>query len=308
MSVISVKNLYKKFGSLTAVDGVSFNVEKGEIFALLGPNGAGKTTTLEILEGLQEKTAGEVSILGFDIQKQLLEIKKRIGIQLQASAFYEYLNLKELLDLFASFYNQKVNALELLQSVGLEAKIKSFVTQLSGGQKQRFSIIAALVNNPEIVFLDEPTTGLDPQARRNLWQIIDNIRVQGKTVILTTHYMDEAQVLANRIAIMDNGKIIDEGTAKELIAKLPYPFKIIIRSQKEVILDKKDERITIIHQEFDKEKQTHEFSFGVKDVGQTLPFILEKLKEQEISFNDLEVVPGSLEDVFLALTGKELRD
>ncbi|NII26854.1 ABC transporter ATP-binding protein [Pseudoflavitalea sp. X16] len=218
--IISVKDLVKKYGQFEAVKGISFDVQEGEIFGLLGPNGAGKSTTLEIIETLRDKTAGEVTVQGFNLDTDPNEIKKIIGVQLQTSGFYPGLNLLELIDLFAGLYNRSVNARELLKSVNLEDKAKNKYKELSGGQKQRFSIATTLINQPRIIFLDEPTTGLDPHARRNLWELIKNIRAQGTTVIITTHYMDEAEVLCDRIAIIDAGKIIALETPDKLIDEL----------------------------------------------------------------------------------------
>lgn len=218
--IISVKDLVKKYGQFEAVKGISFEVQEGEIFGLLGPNGAGKSTTLEIIETLREKTAGEVMVNGFNLDVDPNEIKKIIGVQLQTSGFYPGLNLLELIDLFAGLYNRSVDARELLKSVNLEDKAKNKYKELSGGQKQRFSIATTLINQPKIIFLDEPTTGLDPQARRNLWDLVKNIRAQGTTVIITTHYMDEAEVLCDRIAIIDSGKIIALDTPDRLIDEL----------------------------------------------------------------------------------------
>lgn len=218
--IISVKNLVKKYGQFEAVKGISFDVKEGEIFGLLGPNGAGKSTTLEIIETLREKTAGEVMVNGFNLDTDPNEIKKIIGVQLQTSGFYPGLNLLELIDLFAGLYNRTVNARDLLKSVNLEDKAKNKYKELSGGQKQRFSIATTLINQPKIIFLDEPTTGLDPQARRNLWDLVKNIRAQGTTVIITTHYMDEAEVLCDRIAIIDSGKIIALDTPDKMIDDL----------------------------------------------------------------------------------------
>lgn len=248
--IISVKNLTKNYGDFVAVNSISFDVYEGEIFGLLGPNGAGKSTTLEIIETLREKTSGEVMVNGFDLDKQPEEIKKIIGVQLQSSGFYPGLNLLELINLFGGLYNRPVNPMELLKKVNLIDKAKNKSKELSGGQKQRFSIATTLINNPKIVFLDEPTTGLDPQARRNLWDLIREIRHNGATVILTTHYMDEAEQLCDRIAIMDEGKII----------KLDSPDKMI------------DE---LVASGFERPKQ---------------------------------VKSASLEDVFIHLTGREMRD
>jgi len=248
--IISVQNLIKKYNGFTAVDGISFEVYEGEIFGLLGPNGAGKTTTLEIIETLRDETEGEVIVGGYSINKDPQKIKSLIGVQLQASDFYPNLRLSEILRLFAGFYNVEVDPKALLDKVDLGDKINSTVKKLSGGQKQRFSIATTLVNKPDIIFLDEPTTGLDPQARRNLWQLIREIRDGGTTVVLTTHYMDEAEYLCDRVAIVDHGKILKLDTPDNLIDEL-------------------------------------------LDSG----FTKEKTAKQ-----------ASLEDVFLNLTGRELRD
>ncbi len=218
--IISVKNLRKNYGIFEAVKDISFDVFEGEIFGLLGPNGAGKSTTLEIMETLRQKTSGEVIVDGMNLDQEPNNIKKIIGVQLQTSGFYPGLNLLELIELFSGLYNQEVDAMELLQLVNLTEKAKSKYKQLSGGQKQRFSIATTLINQPKIVFLDEPTTGLDPQARRNLWDLIKAIRKKGTTVIITTHYMDEAEQLCDRIAIMDEGKIIALASPDKMIDDL----------------------------------------------------------------------------------------
>lgn len=219
-SVISVKNLIKRYGDLVAVNDVSFQVYEKEIFGLLGPNGAGKTTTLEVMETLREKTSGEVIIDGMDVNQSPNEIKKIIGVQLQAASYYPSLNLMELIQLFAGLYNRQVNAKEILKSLGLEDKAQSKYKELSGGQKQRFSIATTLINIPKIIFLDEPTTGLDPQARRNLWELIREIRSKGTTVVITTHYMDEAENLCDRVAVMEKGKVIALDSPDNLIDQL----------------------------------------------------------------------------------------
>ncbi len=219
-TVISVKNLTKNYGSFQAVKGISFEVYEGEIFGLLGPNGAGKSTTLEIIETLREKTGGEIIVAGYNIDQDVNAIKRIIGVQLQTSGFYPGLNLTELIHLFAGLYNEPVDPGELLHLVNLEDKSKNKFKELSGGQKQRFSIATTLINKPRIIFLDEPTTGLDPQARRNLWDLIRNIRSKGTTVIITTHYMDEAEILCDRVAIMDQGKIIALNSPDHLIDDL----------------------------------------------------------------------------------------
>jgi ABC-2 type transport system ATP-binding protein len=219
-SIITVKDLVKKYESLTAVNGISFEVYEGEIFGLLGPNGAGKTTTLEIIETLREKTSGEVTVDGKNIEHDQNEIKKIIGVQLQAAGYYPSLTLTELITLFSGLYNVDTDAMHMLKLVGLEDKAKAKYKELSGGQKQRFSIATTLINQPKIVFLDEPTTGLDPQARRNLWDLIKQIRDKGATVVITTHYMDEAENLCDRVAIIESGKIIALDTPDALIDKL----------------------------------------------------------------------------------------
>ena len=219
-TIISVKNLVKNYGSFQAVKGISFDVQQGEIFGLLGPNGAGKTTTLEIIETLRTKTSGEVIVDGMDLDKQPGGIKKIIGVQLQASGYYPGLNLLQLIDLFNGLYNKKVDGMELLDMVNLRDKAKSKLKELSGGQKQRFSVATTLINEPKIIFLDEPTTGLDPQARRSLWELIKLIREKGTTVIMTTHYMDEAEQLCDRVAIIDAGKIISLNTPDKMIDDL----------------------------------------------------------------------------------------
>lgn len=218
--IISVHDLVKNYGNFQAVKGISFEVYEGEIFGLLGPNGAGKSTTLEIIETLRDKTSGRVLVNDHDIDKAPNEIKKIIGVQLQTSGFYPNLNLLQLIDLFAGLYNRKIDGLELLDRVNLREKAKAKVKELSGGQKQRFSIATTLINEPKIIFLDEPTTGLDPQARRNLWDLIRDIRGKGTTVIITTHYMDEAEYLCDRVAIVDSGQIVALNSPDGLIDEL----------------------------------------------------------------------------------------
>lgn len=218
--MIQVQDLVKKYGKKRTVKGVSFSVNKGEIFGILGPNGAGKTTTLEMLEALRPIDGGTAVIDGIDVAKHPKKIKDIIGIQLQATTFLDKLTLKEQLVMFASLYGVSIDAEALLASVQLADKAKSYVEQLSGGQKQRFAIASALVNTPKVLFLDEPTTGLDPQARRNLWELIQAIRDDGITIVLTSHYMDEAELLCDRLAIMDNGKILVIDTPKNLVTSL----------------------------------------------------------------------------------------
>ncbi len=219
-TIISVKNLVKNYGNIQAVKGISFNVQEGEIFGLLGPNGAGKSTTLEIIETLRPKTSGEVMVDGFNLDKAPNEIKKIIGVQLQTSGYYPGLNLLQLIQLFCGLYNCNVEPMELLETVNLQDKAKARVKELSGGQKQRFSVATTLINQPRIIFLDEPTTGLDPQARRSLWELVKNIRKRGTTVIITTHYMDEAEYLCDRVAIINAGKIVAMDDPDKLIDDL----------------------------------------------------------------------------------------
>ncbi len=219
-SILDVHNLVKRYGDLTAVNRISFSVYKQEIFGILGPNGAGKTSTLEMIETLRTIDDGEVMLNGLNVKNQPQEVKRVIGVQLQSSSFFDKLNLKELLELFGEMYGRQVNPMQLLAEVELEDKVKAQVGQLSGGQKQRFSIAAALVNEPVVLFLDEPTTGLDPQSRRHLWGVIKRIRSEGKTIVLTTHYMEEAEELCDRVAIMDQGRIIALDKPQELVNQL----------------------------------------------------------------------------------------
>jgi ABC-2 type transport system ATP-binding protein len=302
--VIEVRNLVKKYGSLLAVNNISFEVNQGEVFGLLGENGAGKTTTLEIIEGLRKPSSGQVLVLGHDAIHHPQTIKNKVGVQLQASAYYEFLTLKEILNLFGSFYEKSLDPTELLAMVDLEEKANALITQLSGGQKQRFSIVASLVNDPEIVFLDEPTTGLDPLARRNLWEIINQIKKRGKTIILTTHYMEEAEILCDRIALMDQGKIIAIDNTANLIEKAVNPFLITFEvnslEQKEAIELKKLGKL-----ETNVDGKVDRFELQIKTqklVNQSLAII------HELDPNSVLVKKATLEDVFLELTGKTIKE
>ncbi len=218
--IVVVKNLKKKYGDKYAVNGISFEVQKGEIFGILGPNGAGKTTTLEMLETMRPIDGGSATLDGIDIAKRPEQIKSLIGVQPQSPAFEEKTKLVELIEFFAAAYGEKVDTMKFLRDVQLEEKANSYPEQLSGGQRQRFSIATALVHGPKVFFLDEPTTGLDPQARRNLWDLVREVRDRGVTVIITTHYMDEAELLCDRVAVMDNGKIIALDTPNNLVKAL----------------------------------------------------------------------------------------
>ena len=220
MNILDLHNLKKYFATQKAVDDISFSIEKGSIFGLLGPNGAGKTTTLEIIETLREKTSGEITVNGFSVDHEAHKIKRIIGVQLQAAGYYPNLNLVELLELFSGLYDVKISPMAMLAKVNLQDKAKAKYKALSGGQKQRFSIATTLINSPKIIFLDEPTTGLDPQARRNLWDLITEIRDAGTTVVLTTHYMDEAEQLCDRVAFVERGEIIVLDTPDALIDNL----------------------------------------------------------------------------------------
>ncbi len=207
-NIIQVHDLRKSYGDLKAVDGISFGVSAGEVFGILGPNGAGKTTTVEILEGMRAPDSGIAVVNGIDVQKDPRAVKKIIGIQLQSSAFFDRLSLVEILDVMASLYHRRIDALVLLRDVELDDRADALFKELSGGQKQRFSVASTLVNDPILLFLDEPTTGLDPQARRHMWELVQRFKSEGRTVLLTTHYMEEAEELCDRVAIMDHGKIV----------------------------------------------------------------------------------------------------
>ncbi|HEY7023060.1 MAG TPA: ABC transporter ATP-binding protein [Ktedonobacterales bacterium] len=242
MAIIEVRDLVKRYGDFTAVKGISFDVQEGEIFGIVGPNGAGKTTTLEIIETLKDPTSGTVIIDGYDVVKNPWQVKRRIGVQLQAAGFYPSLNLRELLQLFAGLYDVKIDPMAMLRKVQLEEKANARFEKLSGGQKQRFSIASTLVNQPRVIFLDEPSTGLDPQARLNLWDLVREIQKDGITVVLTTHYMEEAEQLSDHVAIMDEGKIVASGTPDTLIdALLARGFKkpevVKLASLEDVFLD-----------------------------------------------------------------------
>ncbi len=304
-TVIHVEDLVRRFGDVEAVRGISFDVHQGEVFGILGPNGAGKTTTLEIIEGLLQPTSGHTTVLGLDTRQHPKEVKERIGVQLQASAYFEYLTLTEILDLFGSFYRRSLPASQLLETVGLVDKAKSTLGKLSGGQKQRFTIAASLVNDPEVVFLDEPTTGLDPQARRSLWDFIQEIHSQGKTIVLTTHYMEEAETLCQRVAIMDYGRIVALDTPTNLVRRLPVPYRIHVVS--DVPLPEDGVRRLESVQGFQQGEDGHAYLL-VEDPKLTLPGLLAWAREENIDLGHLEVLSATLEDVFLELTGRQLRE
>ena len=321
---VQVENLVKRFGSFTAVDGVTFSVERGEVFGILGPNGAGKTTTLEIIESLQKPTEGRVSVLGLEVQSNSAKVKARIGVQLQASAYYGYLDLTEILNLLGSFYPNKTPPKVLLEQVGLADKSGSRISELSGGQAQRFAVAASLVNNPELVILDEPTTGLDPQARRNLWSLIREVNQRGVTVVLTTHYMDEAAILCNRLAIMDHGKILALDSPRNLINQLEASYTVKLTMEKPMTttqLESLNCGVEVIQSRElsrkagDQEKQAEDdavpentYLLRLANSPSALRGMLDEITKAGLGLENLQITPVTLEDVFLELTGTELRD
>lgn len=300
--VLRVRDLRKTYGQVLAVDGVSFTVDPGTIFSLLGPNGAGKTTTVEILEGLRLPDAGEIELFGEKVQRIGPEQKARIGVVLQEGAFEPLLRVCEILDLFRRFFPKGRNPAEVLGLVGLEDKARALVKTLSGGQKKRLALAVALLNDPELVFLDEPTTGLDPQARRHTWTILMDLRAQGKTVFLTTHYMEEAEALADWVCIMDRGKIIAEGTPRELVSRfgpttfVEFELPASLFPELSVCFPGKARQ--------DRERVVLE----VQDLAQDLEGLLSWAAQRGLSLPDLLVRQPNLEDVFLTLTGRRLRD
>ena len=310
---VQVENLVKRFGSFTAVDGVSFSVERGEIFGILGPNGAGKTTTLETIEGLHKPTGGKVSVLDLEVQSNATKVKALIGVQLQASAYYSYLNLKEILALLGSFYPHKASPELLLDQVGLADKSRNRISELSGGQQQRFAVAASLVNNPEVVILDEPTTGLDPQARRNLWSLIREVNQSGVTVLLTTHYMEEAEAICDRLAIMDHGKLLALDTPRNLINGLEASYTVKVTMDKPMTkaqLNSLNGGVEIIHSgdRYGNEVSENTYLLRLANSPSALKSMLDQISQAGLGLENLQVTPVTLEDVFLELTGSELRD
>jgi len=294
-SVVEVKDLKKNYGKVEALKGISFEIKGGEVFTLIGPNGAGKTTALEIIEGLRKKDSGEIRVFGMDVTKELSKIKPRIGVQLQHGALYEHLTVREILVLFASFYKKKKNIEKLIEK-GALGKIAHVRTEaLSGGQLQRLRIVTTLVNDPELLFLDEPTTGLDPQSRRYIWGMIEDLREEGRTILLTTHYMEEAETLANRVAIIDEGKMLSIGKPEELIAKHGGETVMYIETEEKV----KDK---------DFEKTEKGYRIKLKNAGLEASRMLADFGRERVGIKHVEIKNPSLEDVFLNLTGKELRD
>jgi ABC-2 type transport system ATP-binding protein len=304
--VIKVENLVKVYGEIRAVDGISFEVKQGEVFGMLGPNGAGKTTTVEIIEGLRQADSGTVTVLGLDVAKESKAIKQKIGAQLQTPSLMPSLTVEELLDVFSGFYERTIPINELLNMLSLNESRRVLVKNLSGGQLQRLSVAMALVNDPEIAFLDEPTTGLDPQVRRNMWQVIEDMKARGKTIFMTTHYMEEAERLCDRIAIIDHGKIIALDTPQGLINSNfkekaiqfelePRPDEKILRGFTGVTSVASDLNEVVVYS---------------NDITGTMSAILKYAETQNITskLTDLHVRQASLEDVFLKLTGRKIRE
>lgn len=310
-NVIEVENLKKQYplprkaqkngvNFFEAVSGISFSVDKGEVFGILGPNGAGKTTTLEILEGLKKPTSGSLAVLGLNAVTETEAVKKRIGVQLQSSDYLNYLTLAELLELFSSLYGKQADIEQLLGFVGLKDKQHSLVKSLSGGQKQRFTLASALVNEPEILFLDEPTTGLDPRARRDVWELVRQINQRGISIVITTHYMEEAEYLCNRVAIMDKGKILTIDNPRSLINQLSHTTQVSFFTNNEI-----DEAIWTMVPAV--EKVYSNFPKVILEITSldSISHIVQLLRDKAIGFTGFTVRTATLEDVYLDLTGRE---
>jgi len=301
---IRVRGLVKRYGELVAVDGIDFDVAGGEIFALLGPNGAGKTTTVEILEGLRAPDAGTATVLGVDVGRDADRIKPRIGVTLQTAALYPKLTVTELIDLFASFYPKARPTAELIDLLELGERRNARSQELSGGQRQRLGVALALVNEPELVFLDEPTTGLDPAARRVLWDIVLGLKAQGRTVFLTTHYLEEAEILSDRVAIMDHGHILEMGTVDELVSKRFHERAVRFDST-DALTDAELGALPAVSR---VTRDDGDLLLYTRDVGATIGALLTLTDGRSIEVKDLTVRRATLEDVFLDLTGRALRD
>jgi ABC-2 type transport system ATP-binding protein len=307
--IVQAQGLVKRYGRLTAVDGVSFTIRRGEIFGLLGPNGAGKSTTLDILEGIRAADGGTVLIDGLDVRRNRRAIQARIGVQLQATSLFEYLQVRETIALFGSFYPKAIPPDTLLREVALEEKAHAYPQDLSGGQRQRLALALALVNDPTLVFLDEPTSGLDPQSRRLLWEQVQRLRERGKTVVLTTHFMDEAQILCDRIAIMDHGRVITQDTPAALIETLGASAAI----ECALVSDVTDATISVDELRalpgVTEARLRDETSLIYTDrLEATLVALLRLAGERGTQIERLQTHAPTLEDVFLKLTGRGLRD
>ncbi|MGC5328809.1 ABC transporter ATP-binding protein [Brevibacillus sp. SYSU BS000544] len=303
-TIIEVKGLVKNYGSFSAVKGVHFQVNKGEIFGLLGPNGAGKTTTLEMLVGLRKPDGGTATIGPYDILRDITKVKEIIGVQLQSTTLFELLTVEEILKMYASFYPSHISIPQLIDDMLLTEKRKSRIKGLSGGQKQRLAIALALVHDPQVVFLDEPTTGLDPQARRTLWDIVLHLKEKGKTIVITTHYMDEAHVLCDRIAIMDQGNLIALDTPVSLVRSLHSDSALEFRTpgQEETIDYSCIEGVTKVG----NRKDVHVLYSD--NLQTTLTSLIHFASEHNLQLVDLQTRTATLEDVFLHMTGRSLRE
>jgi ABC-2 type transport system ATP-binding protein len=303
-AVIAVDDVGKAYGDVRAVDGVSFQVAKGEIFGLLGPNGAGKTTTMEMIEGLHAPDSGEIHVLGMDVRRSTTAIKSRVGVQLQTAALYPQLTVTELLSLFGTFYTRRQPVGQLLDDLELGEKRDAQTKNLSGGQRQRLSVALALVNDPEVVFLDEPTTGLDPAARQGLWNVVRRMKGEGRTILMTTHYMEEAEALCDRLAIMDHGRILDSGTVDELIGRR-FRERGVHFGRAGAPEREKLEALPAVSRIVYEEDEVVLYT---SDVPATIGALLELTGRARTEPADLMIRRASLEDVFLELTGRALRD
>ena len=311
--IIEVENLQKRYGDFMAVNGVSFQVRKGEVFGLLGPNGAGKTTTMEMIEGLRRPDGGAARIAGFDTQKELQKVKQVIGVQLQATSLFDLLKVKEIVRMYASFYPRSVPIEPLLDDMILSEKMGDRVKNLSGGQKQRLAIALALVNDPLVVFLDEPTTGLDPQARRTLWDIVLRLKERGKTIVLSTHYMDEAHVLCDRICLMDKGKVIALDTPSNLVRSLQSDSAIEFRlpDEEDAPAERREHLKNVLGTIRGAKKvsvQENVWVVYTDHLQATLTDLIGKAADEGWRFADLETRTATLEDVFIHMTGRSLRE
>jgi ABC-2 type transport system ATP-binding protein len=301
---VECRGLVKRYGPVTAVDGLDLAISPGECFGLLGPNGAGKTTTIEILEGLNRPDSGDVTILGRRWGSHDNELRERLGVSLQESRFLDKLTVFETLRLFRSFYRSGRDPEDALRDLSLEEKRDTRVMKLSGGQRQRLAVACALTGDPEILFLDEPTTGLDPQSRRQLWEHIRAFRSRGGTVLLTTHYMEEAEQLCDRVAIVDHGKVIGEGTPGQLIGRLGAPNILDFASDPPAGLD----LVAAIPGAFEPRQRGSHWSVSVSSLAEAIPALLSALERSGARLVELSTRRAMLEDVFLALTGRGLRD
>ena len=302
--VIRVRGLTKRYGDVQAVDGIDFDVAKGQIFGLLGPNGAGKTTTVEILEGLRDADGGEVSVLGVDVMRHADAIKPRIGVSLQTAALYPKLTVTELVDLFRSFYPHSRSTKEIIDALELGERRNARSQELSGGQRQRLAVALSLVNDPELVFLDEPTTGLDPAARRSLWDIVEGLKADGRSVLLTTHYMEEAEILCDRLAIMDHGHILEMGTVEELVSK-HFQERTVRFDRLEGLAH---DELAALPAVSSVKEDTEEVLIYTRDPGRTIGGLLDLADGRGLEPQNLGIRRATLEDVFLDLTGRALRD